>query len=227
MAREIPELLFHSTLEVVDEHRPGGFNGSHQLFVLGTYGGFEAARRFSSGAFEALGHKPDDFTTYQVRDPGRDWPHGDGILVFAQSPSGQQFRLGIYATFNEENLAVTPDGMLLLPTGADHLHYVLQTTVDYNKDRSGDAQSTDIVGVFLLRKAAFNAALTCLQEDRDRFVQYEENRDGAQKTSEVGQSSVSKSCLFLPSNAENCSGRMARMSLSTPLQKTARVSMYR
>jgi hypothetical protein len=186
MAKEIPELLFHSTLEVVDEHRAGGFDGTHQVFVLGTYGSLDAARKFSSGAFEALGYKSDDFTIYEVHAPGRDWPYGDGILVFAQAPSGQQFKIGIYTTFNEENLAVNPDGVLLLPTGTDHLHYVLQTTVDYNQDRSGAVQSTDIIGTFLVRKTALNAALTCLQEDKDRFVQYEE-RDSAEMDSEVSQ----------------------------------------
>lgn len=73
------------------------------------------------------------------------WKHGDGVLVFARASAGQVFLVGIDTTPNIESLSAGPDGVVVLPKGAELLHYVLQTTIDYNTDGTGSAQRTTIL----------------------------------------------------------------------------------
>jgi len=72
----------------------------------------------------------------------------------------------------------------MLPKGFDHLHYVLQTKVDYNQDKSGAYQTTEIEGCYVKRADALKAAKNALADmDREGFSQYDE-RDN---TEEKGQ----------------------------------------
>jgi hypothetical protein len=57
------------------------------------------------------------------------------------------------------------------------LNAVLQTTIDYNTDRIGGIQNTEVEGTYPTRKAAFEAAHTTLLDDevtKASFAVYEE-----------------------------------------------------
>ena len=57
---------------------------------------------------------------------------------------------------------------------------VLQTRVDYNKDRAGKAQDTEIIGTYPTRAAAFAAARKALLDDdisKDWYAKYEDRID--------------------------------------------------
>jgi hypothetical protein len=57
---------------------------------------------------------------------------------------------------------------------------VLQTKVDYNADRSGEAQATDVEGVYARRADAVAAARRCLVSadvTRGDYAQYDERED--------------------------------------------------
>ncbi|TWU77961.1 hypothetical protein ED733_005731 [Metarhizium rileyi] len=99
-SHEVSELLFHAILTVIDySHDASG--ASRTTFVLGTHGTLEAAKAYAVRALEQLNFNPDDdFQKYNVRHlngdtPGKTWIHGDGVLAFARSLDGQEFR-GVY-----------------------------------------------------------------------------------------------------------------------------------
>ena len=57
---------------------------------------------------------------------------------------------------------------------------VLQTIIDYNTDRVGGHQDTEIEGTYTTRKAAFEAAHTALLNEettKESFAEYDEKED--------------------------------------------------
>ena len=165
-----PELLYHTTLTVIDYHEdPSGAKRS--VYILATHANVEAAKAFAPKALNELGYEPDDFQEYAVRSSSEEWKHGDGILVYAKAAAGQVFLVGIDTTPNNDSLLANTDGSIILPTGTDLLHYVVQTTIDYNKDRTGSVQETEIEGSYIHRADAFAAAQQCL--DPTDFAEYD------------------------------------------------------
>ncbi|KAK4075259.1 hypothetical protein Purlil1_12689 [Purpureocillium lilacinum] len=197
----IPENLFHTLLTIVDRHKdPSG--GTRSYYVLGTRGTLRAAKAYSAVALRRIGFRDEDFVQLDVRPTAAEagyeehaqWPHGEGVLVYARAVSGEEFLLSINTTPNDEALRLNnnrrgsgrdeDEGTLRLPDGAQFLHYVLQTTIDYNADRSGSAQAADIEGAYVHRADAWTAAHRCLlagDEDeegaRSRFAEYDSRGD--------------------------------------------------
>jgi hypothetical protein len=170
-ANEIPKTLYHTTLCVIDYHHDAS-GGTRSVYVLGSHATLESAKAFTLKALQELGYDKDEFETYSERPADGEWNHGDGVLVYAKAPAGQVFLVGIDTKPNFEMLLAKPDGSLEMPAGQDHFHYVLQTRIDYNKDRTGAAQRTEIEGSYLKRSDAFEAARKCLA--KEDFAQYEE-----------------------------------------------------
>lgn len=167
------ELLYHTVLNVIDYHTdPSG--STQYVYVLGSHGTLEAAKEFAAKSLNTLGYEPEEFEVYDVHGRGEEWKHGDGVIVYAKAPAGQEFIVRLDTTPNPEGLMVRPDGSLVLGHGLDHLHYVLQTKVDYNKDRSGAARTTEIEGCYRHRADAIRAARACLAEEREHYAQYDE-----------------------------------------------------
>jgi hypothetical protein len=176
----IPELLHHTVLTVVDySHNASG--ASRTVFILATHGTHEGAQAYAAQSLEQLNFKADDFQKYEVRGlgsnrSGTSWVYGDGVMVFARSLDGQEFRVSTCATQNNESLrANAEDGKMILPEGAQFLHYVIQTILDYDTDRSGGRQQTEIIGVYLHRADAWAAAHMSLKPED--FVEYDRRGD--------------------------------------------------
>ncbi|KAJ2904350.1 uncharacterized protein MKZ38_008266 [Zalerion maritima] len=187
----VPELLYHTTLTVIDYYVDTS-GSTRKVFVLGTHTQLDKAKEFAVGALKELGYEADDFAEYVVRKPGEEWKHGDGVIVYTKAEAGQEFLVGIDTKDNTEKLPEGRDGQLELPRGVDHLHYVLQTKIDYNQDRSGTFQSTEIEGCYIKRADAFAAARKALASgegalERDDFAQYDERKDGAESTWPFGE----------------------------------------
>jgi len=174
MAFETPDLLYHTTLTVIDYQ--ADTSGSIQaIYVLGTHGTLEAAKKFASTALQELNYAPDDFAKYETRSTVSEWRYGDGVLVVATAPNGQMLRVGLDTKPNDAGLLLnSDDGTIVLPKDVPHLHYVLQTTVNYNQDRSGAAQSSEIEGCYVRRDEAVEAAKKCLSGEQDEYSQYDE-----------------------------------------------------
>ncbi|KAL2133748.1 hypothetical protein VTI74DRAFT_1730 [Chaetomium olivicolor] len=174
----VPEELFHTTLTVVDYHQDT--SGSiRDVHVLGTHTNLAAAKAFALMALVQLGYQPEDFAIYatKVDTPPEEWKHGDGVMVYAKAPRGQEFFVGLDTKPNTESLPAGPNDTLQLPQGHDHLHYVLQNRTDYNQDKSGAFQTTEILGCYARRGDALAAAKSTLLGDREEYAQYDERGD--------------------------------------------------
>jgi hypothetical protein len=179
---ETPTTLYHTVLTVTDlEADPTG--SVRSVYPLGTHTALPSAKAFSRLALGLLGYDKTDFELYDERKEGDEsWTHGDGTLVYARRTGPHEFVVGIVTTPNNENLPQSKDGHahVQLPDGSDHLHYVLQTRVDYHLDRSGQVQTTEIEGTYAHRKDAMAAARSCLLSDeisKSDFAQYDELGD--------------------------------------------------
>ncbi|KAM6513445.1 hypothetical protein FALCPG4_015864 [Fusarium falciforme] len=160
IANDVPELLYHTVLTVIDYYQePSGPTSS--VYVLGTHSTLEAAKAFATSAIQGLNYEPEEFTEYAVRS-SKPWEHGDGVLVFARAPAGQVFLVRIDTTLNDESLLASPDGTVAIPQGSDRLHYVLQTTIDYNLDRTCSVPSTKIQRTYVHRAHAWAARSSSL-----------------------------------------------------------------
>jgi len=166
-----PDLLYHIILTVIDYHvDPSGAKRS--IYILGTHGTLEAAKDSSFRVLHALRYTPQDFLEYAVHSSDtRDWDYGNGVLVYAKAPAGQVFLVSVQATPNCESLIMDHEGGVILPSGIRSLHYILQTTIDYNRDRTGCDQETQIEGTFVHRSKALTAAAKLL--DPLDYVDYE------------------------------------------------------
>ncbi|KAL5610429.1 hypothetical protein FOBRF1_006546 [Fusarium oxysporum] len=167
-ADDDPELLYHTVLTVIDYHKePAG--ATRSVYVLGTHSALEAAKAFATSALQGLSYQPEDFTEFTVRS-SEPRAHDDCLLVFARTPAGQVFLIGIDTTLNIESLLASPDGAVVLPNGSNRLHYVLQT-IDNSLDRMGYGQSTKIQGIYVHRADAWAArssslSATCVEVSR-------------------------------------------------------------
>lgn len=181
----VPELLYHTTLTVIDFHKDTS-GSTREVHVLGTHTTLAAAKAFAYKALEGLGYTPDDFFTYEVRpttfqnpdEPEKEWPHGDGVLVYAKAPASQEFLVGIDTKPNTESLPSGPDHTPLLPRDYNHLHYVIQTKTDYNQDtKNPNYQTSEVEGCYVHRADALDAAKNLLAADKSEFAQYDERDD--------------------------------------------------
>ena len=173
----LPELLFHTTLTVIDYHTDTS-GSTRTVYPLGTHITLEAARTFASRALQQLNYQPDDFEEYKIWTPDASWTHGDGVVVYARDFGGQEFLVGLDTKTNTESLpGGGPGDTLLLPGDTECLHYVMQSKIDYNQDRSGAFQNTEIQGCHLSRADAVEAAKRALDMAPNEFAQYDERRE--------------------------------------------------
>lgn len=158
----VPEFLHH-TCFTVDEHDIETTKDIPRLYVIATHATIKAAKEFAHHALRSMGYDKADFAVYQEQTPGAEgWAHGDGVIVYAKAPAGQEFFVSIDTTLNTENLCALEDGSMILPHGADHLQYILQTKIDYRADRT---VTTQVQGAYVKRNDAIEAARWCLLVD--------------------------------------------------------------
>ena len=155
MASElVPSELYHTCLKV-DEH---GFETNSMLpkfYVLGTHATIEAAKKYALTVLPSLGYAKDDFPDYEERPSVTEWKRGEGVVVYAKAAPGQEFFVSTDTKPNPEKLRAKPDGSLVLPNGVDHLHYLVQMTIDYNNDGK---TTTEVQGAYVRRADALKSA---------------------------------------------------------------------
>ena len=195
----ITDLLYHTTLTVHD--KKGGLSSGHSrsVYVLGTHSTLASAKAFAATSLHGLGYEPADFAEYAVKDGKTAWKHGDGVVVYAKAPAGQEFFVGIDTTPNAQEFAAGPNGTILLSAYPDdndptqHLHYVVQTEVDYDQERGSNFKAAEIEGCFLHRADAVDAAKVSLKNAGFDFAQYDErpNLEPAADVSRPPHSNIS------------------------------------
>ncbi|KAL2211385.1 hypothetical protein CC79DRAFT_1363689 [Sarocladium strictum] len=187
---EIPELIFHTMLLFEDLSKDGSAD-DRKMYPLDAHADLPTAKAFARDALRTLGYQPSDFEFYHVRGNDADAVEShmedplftDGILVHARRAGSHDFFVKVIPTFNIEGLPTDPNNRsdLKLPQGTDCLHYVIQTKINYNADRSGCEQQFDLEGVFVHRRDAYVAAKHCLLGDpfeKEDFVEYDDRDDG-------------------------------------------------
>jgi len=105
------EYLYHVKSTMIDY--PGDKSGAtRSTEILGTYVDLAAAKAAASSALFNQGFKEDDFVTYETKNSSgnEEWKFGDGIITFAQTPAGHEFRIGIDTKPNSLGLKGNPEG---------------------------------------------------------------------------------------------------------------------
>lgn len=168
----IPEFLYHVKRTITDYHEDK--SGATRITdVLGTFTDLHAAKLAARSALASEGYLKDDFDTFEQKDEANpeEWKHEDGVLVFAKAPAGQQFEVRLDTKPNVNKFKGNASGEV-----EGYLHYVLQTTINYNNDRIGGIQHTEVEGTYGTRKLAYEAAKKALLDDeitRDSFAEYD------------------------------------------------------
>jgi hypothetical protein len=175
MSATTSENLFHVKLQVTDlKTDPSG--AKIDTSVLGTFGSLQAAKTFASVAMEYIGFTPDEFQLFAVHGQSEPWKYGDGTIVHSVAPAGQIFEVQIETEPNSNNLPSNAHSGRV--EGA--LHHVLQQTINYNDDRTGAKQETEIEGTFLKRADARAEAIRTLLDDQPQeyYAKYEVRKEG-------------------------------------------------
>ncbi|KAK4195555.1 hypothetical protein QBC40DRAFT_315915 [Triangularia verruculosa] len=197
--QDAPENLYHTTLTIID-HNPSTSGATRHPYILGTHTDMESAKAWARVALqESLSYSPSDFSKFVAQPslhPCQEWPYGENIQVYALSPSGQEFLVGIVARPNEDKLPHhshaegqdIPQHETDTCSGHDDLHYILQTRWDFKQakgDKNSNAfQKTEVAGCCAPRREAFQKAKQLLRGERDRgmFAQYDERETGDEES---------------------------------------------
>ncbi|KAH6673282.1 hypothetical protein B0J14DRAFT_668145 [Halenospora varia] len=167
----VPEFLYHVKRTITDFHEDKS-GATRTTDILNTFTNLQAAKSAAHAALVSEGFVKDDFEVYEENNGQEGWSHGDGAVVFAKAPAGQEFEVRLDTKPNTMKLKGNASGEV---DGV--LHYVLQTTINYNNDRIGGIQTTEIVGTYPTRKAAYEAAHTALLDEevkKESFAEYDE-----------------------------------------------------
>jgi hypothetical protein len=118
-ATEAPEFLFHVKRTITD-YADDKSGATRITDILGTFTSLAAAKNAAHGALASEGYIKDDFETLEQKDETseEEWKHGDGCLVFAKAPRGQEFDVRIDTKPNVLKFKGNESGEV-----EGHLHY--------------------------------------------------------------------------------------------------------
>jgi len=165
------DLLYHVKRTITD-YLNDKSGATRTTDILGTYTDLAAAKAAARAGLASEGYIKDDFEVLEVKGETEEWKHADGVLVFAKAPAGQEFEVLLDTKPNVFHFKGNESGEV-----EGFLHYVLQTTINYNNDRIGGVQNTEVVGTYPSRKAAYAAAKTALLDNevtKESFAEYDE-----------------------------------------------------
>jgi len=146
----VPKSLYHILFTTSHlEHDPNG--QLEKVRVCGTYTSLPKAKAAAHKCLFDAGYEQEWFTTFDAyqHDSTTAWPHGDGVMVYAVAPGGEIFKTSVVTTANVMGFKGNEDGKVDAT-----LYHVLQTTIYYDSDSSGEKRETNIEGSFLTYKEA-------------------------------------------------------------------------
>jgi len=169
-----PEFLYHVKRTITDYHADK--SGATRITdILGTFTDLKAAKAAALSALASEGYVKDDFEVYEDNTDPENWKHGDGVLAYAKAPAGQEFEVRLDTKPNVPKLQGNASGEV-----DGFLHYVLQTTINYNNDRIGGIQNTEVEGTYPSRAAAYAAAHSVLIDNevtKSSYAEYDEKEE--------------------------------------------------
>jgi hypothetical protein len=140
--------------------------------IPATFTDLKAAKEEAKSALINEGYERDFFPIYAVNNGSSDWKYGDGVIVYAEGPSHELFKVEIETTPNRDELE--PDGTGRIRRS---LHHILQTIIHYDEDRSGSNRDSVVEGTYIDRNKARSQALKVLLDSsttKQDFAAYDE-----------------------------------------------------
>jgi hypothetical protein len=150
---------------------------AYRVAIPSTFTDLKAAKTAALATLIDEGYERGFFPVYEVnnRDAAQ-WTHGDGVMVYAEGPDHEIFTVEIETRPNDAHFEADDTGRVRRP-----LHHVLQTTVDYNDDRSGSKRESMVEGTHMMRSLAESQALRVLLDAdvrKEDFVEFDEYTEG-------------------------------------------------
>jgi len=166
------ENLYHIKVTSINLKKdPAG--SAQDVSIRGTFTSLDSAKKASLSTLQNMGYEMDFFPTYDVRSKySGDWPHGDGVQVYAAVPESDILKVEIQTTPNKLGFTGDENGEI-----AEELWFVLQTTIYYNLDASGAKRDSLIEGTYGTAEQANQTALTVLLDpdvSKKDFAEYDE-----------------------------------------------------
>ncbi|KAK7178652.1 hypothetical protein PSPO01_15306 [Paraphaeosphaeria sporulosa] len=160
---------------VLDPRNPSGLTSTTTLPA--TLTSLPAAKAEAKALLPQEGYDTDFFKIYEVKSDPEKWKYGEGVMVYAEAPSGEVFKVGIDTVPNLAGLKAGDQGRVLQP-----LYHVVQTLVEYGDDRSGTERYAVVEGTYADKGEARERALKVLLDEnvgKEDFVEYDEyDEDG-------------------------------------------------
>jgi hypothetical protein len=174
MASENLYVVKRSLLDLHNPSRP-----VYDIALPATFTDLKAAKQYTKHVLPKEGYDTKFFPVYDIKDLSSHWTHEDGVMVYAEGPSDEIFKVGIDTVPNLAGL----EGKGSTGQITEPLHHVVQTVVEYNDDRSGSRRYSIVEGTYTNSDAARERALKVLLEGgtaKEEFVEYEEYLDGTE-----------------------------------------------
>jgi len=165
-------LLYHIKCEIID-YAEDASGLTRTTTIHGTYTSLPVAKAAARTCLKTAGYLPSDFDVYEEKTDPETWKYMEDVVVYAKAPAGQEFRVRLDVTPTVAGLTADEQGVVETP-----LYYVLQTNIDYDSDRTGGKQTTNIEGVYLEREEANQAAYKVLLNEpegvtRESFAEFD------------------------------------------------------
>ncbi|KAL5401171.1 hypothetical protein PMIN03_011743 [Paraphaeosphaeria minitans] len=161
---------------ILDPRNPSGLTSTTTLPA--TFTSLPPAKAEAKALLPKQGYDTDFFAQYEVKSDSEEWKHGEGVIVYAEAPSGEVFKVGIDTVPNLAGLKADDGGRVMQP-----LYHVVQTLVEYDSDRSGTARYVIVEGTYAERGQAREQALNALLDEdvtKEDFVEYNEYDAGSE-----------------------------------------------
>lgn len=172
MPGDTSENLYHVLLTSIDLKKdPSG--AAQDVSIKATFTSLPSAKAFSRTLLTSLGYERDFFTTYdELGSYTGDWPHGDGVQVYAAVAESEILKVELKTAENKFGYQGDESGRV-----TRELWHVVQTTIHYNLDRSGAKRDSVIEGSYETAEQARQSARTALLDEdvrKEDFAEYDE-----------------------------------------------------
>ena len=159
-----------------DSKKPTG--DSFNVSLPATFTDLKSAKQAAVSELIQESYEPEFFPRYVVNKGQSNWTYGDGVMIFAEGPAGEIFKVEIETVPNAAGFEADDTGRVRRP-----LHHILQTVIHYDRDETGAQRDSMIEGTYSLRETAQTQAMKVLLNDsvrKEDFAEYDEYSGGTE-----------------------------------------------